>query len=160
METGKMPLRTYNEIYREQDQLYRTAARTMGLSEGTFWLLYTLREAGRPLTQSHICAAGCLPKQTVHSALQKLALAGYLSVEEGRDRRSKLVRLSPAGEALAAKTVDRVLAAEGAALDGMDAGDRERFLVLLRRYTALLGRYMPGTAEETKENFHETHTII
>ena len=73
MKTGKMPLRTYNEIYREQDQLYRTAARIMGLSEGAFWLLYTLREAGRPLTQSHICAAGCLPKQTVHSALQKQA---------------------------------------------------------------------------------------
>ena len=160
METGKLPLRTYNEIYREQDQLYRTAARAVGLSEGAFWLLYTLREAGRPLTQSHICAAGGLPKQTVHSALKKLTQAGCLSMEEGKDRRSKLVRLSPAGEALAAETVDRVLAAESAALDGMDAGEREQFLALLRRYTALLERYMPGTTEEAKENFHETHTII
>ena len=89
MERQKTTLAAYNELYKEQDDLYRGAARGFGLSDCAFWVLYALRETKRPMTQSGICAAVYQPKQTVHSALKKLEGEGYLRLAEGRDRRSK-----------------------------------------------------------------------
>ena len=71
MERQKTTLAAYNELYKEQDDLYRGAARGFGLSDCAFWVLYALRETKRPMTQSGICAAVYQPKQTVHSALKK-----------------------------------------------------------------------------------------
>ena len=82
-------LAAYNELYKEQDDLYRAVARGFGLSDCAFWVLYALREAERPMTQSDVCAAVYQPKQTVHSALKKLEGEGFLRLAEGRDRRSK-----------------------------------------------------------------------
>ena len=62
-------LAAYNELYKEQDDLYRAVARGFGLSDCAFWVLYALREAERPMTQSDVCAAVYQTKQTVHSAL-------------------------------------------------------------------------------------------
>ena len=47
-------LTAYNELYKEQDDLYRAAARGFGLSDCAFWVLYALREAERPMTQSDV----------------------------------------------------------------------------------------------------------
>ena len=90
-------LAAYNDAYKEQDDLYRAVARQCGLSDCAFWVLYALRESGRPMTQSDVCAAVYQPKQTVHSALKKLAGEGYLQLTEGRDRRSKYLTLTAAG---------------------------------------------------------------
>ena len=92
-------LAAYNDAYKEQDDLYRAVARQCGLSDCAFWVLYALRESGRPMTQSDVCAAVYQPKQTVHSALKKLAGEGYLQLTEGRDRRSKYLTLTAAGDA-------------------------------------------------------------
>ena len=117
MERQKTTLAAYNELYKEQDDLYRGAARGFGLSDCAFWVLYALRETKRPMTQSGICAAVYQPKQTVHSALKKLEGEGYLRLAEGRDRRSKHLVLTERGEALVRRTVDPVMAAEEAAMD-------------------------------------------
>ena len=93
-------LAAYNELYKEQDDLYRAVARGFGLSDCAFWVLYALREAERPMTQSDVCAAVYQPKQTVHSALKKLEGEGYLRLAEGRDRRSKYLVLTERGETL------------------------------------------------------------
>ena len=144
-------LAAYNEIYQEQTDLYRAAARQCGLPDCAFWVLYTLREAQRPLTQSDICAAVCQPKQTVHSSLKKLESAGYLRFTEGRDRRSKYLTLTAAGETLMARTVDRVMAAEETAMDTLTAAERTQFLALCRRYNAALRQALSTAIGEKKE---------
>lgn len=144
-------LATYNELYKEQDDLYRAAARGFGLSDCAFWVLYALREAERPMTQSDVCAAVYQPKQTVHSALKKLMGAGYLQLAEGRDRRSKYLVLTERGEALVRRTVDLVMAAETAAMDTLTEAERTQFLSLCRRYNAALRQYLPRAVEQSKE---------
>lgn len=74
-------LAQYNSIFRESDQIYRTAAKSFGLSDCAFWILYSLREASTPLTQSDICNQIYLPKQTVNSALKKLEADRVLAAE-------------------------------------------------------------------------------
>lgn len=144
-------LTAYNELYKEQDDLYRAAARGFGLSDCAFWVLYALREAERPMTQSDVCAAVYQPKQTVHSALKKLIGEGCLRLAEGRDRRSKYLVLTERGEALARRTVDPVMAAETAAMDTLTEAERTQFLSLCRRYNTALRQYLPRAVEQDKE---------
>ena len=144
-------LAAYNELYKEQDDLYRAVARGFGLSDCAFWVLYALREAERPMTQSDVCAAVYQPKQTVHSALKKLIGEGFLRLTEGRDRRSKYLVLTERGEALARRTVDPVMAAETAAMDTLTEAERTQFLSLCRRYNTALRQYLPRAVEQDKE---------
>ncbi len=144
-------LTAYNELYKEQDDLYRAAARGFGLSDCAFWVLYALREAERPMTQSDVCAAVYQPKQTVHSALKKLIGEGCLRLAEGRDRRSKYLVLTERGETLVRRTVDPVMAAETAAMDTLTEAERTQFLSLCRRYNTALRQYLPRAVEQDKE---------
>ena len=144
-------LAAYNELYKEQDDLYRAVARGFGLSDCAFWVLYALREAERPMTQSGVCAAVYQPKQTVHSALKKLIGEGCLRLAEGRDRRSKYLVLMEQGEALVRRTVDPVMAAETAAMDTLTEAERTQFLSLCRRYNTALRQYLPRAVEQDKE---------
>ena len=144
-------LAAYNELYKEQDDLYRAVARGFGLSDCAFWVLYALREAERPMTQSGVCAAVYQPKQTVHSALKKLIGEGCLRLAEGRDRRSKYLVLTERGEALVRRTVDPVMAAETAAMDTLTEAERTQFLSLCRRYNTALRQYLPRAVEQDKE---------
>lgn len=150
MERQKTTLAAYNELYKEQDDLYRGAARGFGLSDCAFWVLYALRETKRPMTQSGICAAVYQPKQTVHSALKKLEGEGYLRLAEGRDRRSKHLVLTERGEALVRRTVDPVMAAETAAMGALTETEQAQLLALQRRYNAALRQYLPQTGEREK----------
>ena len=129
-------LAAYNDVYKEQDDLYRAVARQCGLSDCAFWVLYALRESGHPMTQSDVCAAVYQPKQTVHSALKKLAGEGYLQLTEGRDRRSKY---------------RTVMAAEETAVDTLTAAERTQFLALCRRYNAALRQALSTAIGEKKE---------
>lgn len=131
-------LSAYNGLYKENDELYRNAAKAVGLSDCAFWILYYLREHEGELTQRDICFAIYAPKQTVNSSLKKLEEDGMIDLTEGADRRSKLVRLTKKGTVLASETVDRVLAAELRALGEMTAEEQMLFLGLFRKYTDLL----------------------
>lgn len=144
-------LSEYNGLYKENDELYRNAARKVGLSDCAFWILYFLREHGAELTQRDICSAIYVPKQTVNSSLKKLEEEGMIELTEGADRRCKLVRMTQNGAKLAGETVDRVLAAELRAWGKMTAEEQENFLKLFRMYTDLLKQEMGAlNNEETK----------
>ena len=64
-----------DRIYNENTLLYHRLARTCGLPDCAFWLLYTLRSEEAPLTQTQLSEQLSLPKQTVNSALKKLVEA-------------------------------------------------------------------------------------
>lgn len=130
-------LMAYNKEAKKLDDIYRSAAKTCGMAECAFWILYTLRVEEKSFTQAEICEFLAEPKQTVNSALKKLVAEGYLSLSSGIDQRSKLVRLTPQGEQLARERVDRIPEAEAAALRAMPPDDRTAFLRLTRQYRLL-----------------------
>ena len=53
--TTQACLRTYNRLFKENDELYHEIARYFGLSDCALWILYTIREEEQALTQSDIC---------------------------------------------------------------------------------------------------------
>jgi len=128
----------YNNLIKENDELYRDIAKIFGLPDCAFWILYVLRENHKVLTQSEICNMLYQPKQTVNSSLKKLEYDGFIELTEMDDRRSKQVRLTEKGITLAKSTVDNVILAEYKALSGLTEEEQNNFILLFQKYTNLL----------------------
>lgn len=135
---AKAKLTQYNKSFKSIDETYRNAAKRFGMSECTFWILYTLRNETPPLTQSEICALQYQPKQTVNSALKKLENEGFLTLSVGADRRNKYVSLTSKGLRLAEKTVDVFAESEANALLMMSEDEQDALCSLLKKYNSLL----------------------
>ena len=145
-------LSEYNHLYKENTAIYRDLSVRMGLTESTFWILYTLRVEESPVTQSDMCAILGYPKQTVNSALKKLEQEGLLSLSGGRGRGGKPIRLTEAGIKLAEQTVDFVIEAEQRALLDLSTGEQTRLLTLMRRYNdALTSHFSAMDTEKAHE---------
>lgn len=69
-------IREFNEADKEMNIIYHRLARHYRLSDSVFWVLYLLGEARGPMTQTKLCSALFLSKQTVNSALKKLESRG------------------------------------------------------------------------------------
>jgi len=128
----------FNRETKKLDDVYRSAAKSCGISECAFWILYTLRVEEKSFTQAEICEFLIEPKQTVHSALKKLEAEGYLARTSGADLRSKRVALTEKGEQFARAWIDRVLEAEAAALCAMPEAERAAFVWGLHSFCRLL----------------------
>jgi len=138
----------YNGIIKENDKLYRTAARALGLSDSALWILYTLREAEGGITQKDIIDAIYLPPQTINSALKKLESEGYVELRSVSDKRKKYISLTERGKRLAAQTADRVLAIEMETMKSLTPQEQEMFLGLFRKYTDRLKNNLSILDEE------------
>ena len=130
----------FNRETKKLDDVYRSAAKSCGISECAFWILYTLRVEEKSFTQAEICEFLIEPKQTVNSALKKLEAEGYLTLSAGADQRSKRVCLTEKGERFVKAHVDRVPEAEAAALGAMTAAERDELIRLTGRYRVLFAQ--------------------
>lgn len=129
----------YNRLYEACNGLYHDLARHYGLADSTFWVLYYLRDADKPLTQSEICAAMGMSKQTMNTSLKKMEADGLLTLQTAPgNRRSKVLRLTEQGEALAGATVDEVLRMEMQANALLSAKERAMLLALNQRHLQAL----------------------
>lgn len=138
----------YNEIIKENDEIYRHLAKNFGLSECTFWILYSLRTTPAPLTQSELCKLLYEPKQTINSALKKLESEGCLMLTKGGDRRSKTITLTEKGYALSNQTVDTVIASEEHAMSSLKESEQTLFLQLFHKYTDALKKQIKELKKE------------
>ncbi len=141
-------LSEYNSIFKLIDKSYHDAVRAMGLSDGVFWILYTLREVNHEMTQTEIVSIIQFPPQTINSALMKLKAEGCVEFRISRDRRKKLVCLTEEGIRLAEKTVDRVMYAEMESMGELTCEEQELFLGLFRKHTGCLKQSLARLGKE------------
>ena len=121
----------FNRLYNENGQLYHRVARSCGLSDCAFWLLYTLREEEGPLTQTQLSEILCLPRQTVNSALKRLVKEGCLRLEAvDGNLKNKQVMLTDRGEELLRSSVDLVFRLEENASARLTEKERTALLSL------------------------------
>lgn len=135
----------YNTIFKENNEMYRGVAKVLGLTDTALWILYALRDSRGTATQREVCNMLYEPKQTINSALKKMEAEGYIELIPGKDRRSKRIRLTEKGTALAGQTADKVIEAEHRALCRMEEQDREQLLRLFRTYTEKLKEEMEAS---------------
>ena len=142
MYTAKEVLVTFNATINGYEKIYRGVAKSFGLSDCAFWILYYIRQSKEKVTQKDICNFIYQPKQTVHSALKKLVKDGLIEIGDYNGKRHKYVVLTEKGEEFSRKTVDLVLAEEIAAFEDMDASERELSIKLLAKYSDSLSQRM------------------
>jgi len=95
------------------DALYRRVYTAFGLAPCATWVLYFLLASENGLTQHEIAGMMMFPKQTVNSAVARLANVGmveFTAMDESRKK--KCIRLTAAGRDHADQTVNRLLQAE------------------------------------------------
>ncbi len=115
-EGQRRTLREWNNAIRRVDGEYDRIARVAGLSPNAFDILYTLYAEGEGCSQRELCERCFSNKQTVNSAVHRLAEQGVVSL--GRTgSRSSCVELTPQGRRLAEVVVDPVARAELASLE-------------------------------------------
>lgn len=142
MYTAKKVLATFNETINGSEEIYRAVAKSFGLSDCAFWILYCIRQSEEKVTQKDICNFIFQPKQTVHSALKKMVEDGLIEVGDYNGKRHKYVTLTEKGEAFSEKTIDLVLTEEIAVFEDLDVSERELAMKLLEKYSDSLSRRM------------------
>lgn len=130
---------------KEVDDLYHMLALKFNLSDSAMWILCTMREANRELTQSEIAQEMSMSRQTVNSAIKNLEKQGYLRLEAvSGDRRNKILSFTEEGETFVKRTVDRVLSLEHQVFENLEVEEQEKITQILRKYT----RFMREGAEK------------
>lgn len=135
-------MRRLNGLLSETEAAYHEAAVRLGLSDSAMQILYLLadREGSCPLRD--VSAQTGISKQTVHSAIRRLADDGVLTVEASGARKKRL-RLTPRGERLAERTAARLIAAENRIFAAWRPEE-------VRQYIALTARYLEDFRREIR----------
>ena len=129
----------YNTLIKEDNSLYHALAKSFGLSDKAFWILYILEEYGQAVTQAELCGISCLSKQTINSALKGLSDSGYIRMEASHGKhRGKHLSLTALGRELTSRTISPVFRMEEQAYQGLTPDERQALLELNRRYLELL----------------------
>ncbi len=132
-------VRQIDQQMREQDALYHAAAAAFGLSDTAMWILYHSSEANAELTQQELCRQSFFAKQTVNTAINQLARDGLVALLPiPGTRNQKRICLTDAGRALAARTTERLKAAERAAFAHLDEEALRAYLQANERLTGCL----------------------
>ncbi len=131
--TTQDSLQRFNYLFGETDALYHELALKLGLSDSAMKILYVICDTGEPCLLREICRRSGLSKQTLNSALRKLEEEGTLFLESAGPR-SKQVRLTPAGRALADHTAREIIRMENAVFAGWPEQDVQTYLTLTERF--------------------------
>lgn len=141
----KRQLETFNQNIKEITSIYHKASIKLGISDGEFWVLYSLLVLGGEYSQQNICDMWSLPKQTVNSVISNLKKKGYVFLETvPKTRNLKIIRLTQAGKTFGENTVMRIFEAEQRTFSKMLENERQIFISLIGKYITFLG-------EEIKE---------
>ena len=123
-----------NRICRKFDEVYHDYAVRCGISDASFWVLYTMCESDDIYTQNDLAGMWCFPKQTVNFAISKLVKDGFIRLEQiAGARNSKAVRLTDKGRELCGRIIVPVIEAEQRSLMGMTKQERDLLISLSRK---------------------------
>ena len=113
-------LQRFYALWREENAVYDDWAREQGLSSNSALILYTLYEEKENCTQKSISQMWSIPKQTVNTILKEFSANGYIELSaDKKDKRNKLIMLTPKGNAYAGKIIDSLRKRELFAIDRM-----------------------------------------
>ncbi len=136
---GKNKLMAFNQIYKEFDIMYHNYARSIGLSDTSFWILYSLAIENKSYTQKELCSNWFIPSQTVNSALKDLEKKNiiYLETTES-NKKNKLIKLTEYGSEIVEDKVLSLIKRECLSLDLMSEENSRLMIETTKEYLNIL----------------------
>ncbi len=137
-----------NKLSKRQESVYRQCARSAGITDSKFWILYAICESGGILCQNEICGDWCFSKQTVNAAVTAMEDEGllYLEFAEG-SKKQKDLKLTEAGRRFCDQWILPVMEAECRAVMALEPGERACFLSTMEKLLSNLEGELSRTAE-------------
>ena len=133
------------------DAMYRKAASVFGLSACEMWIFYFLLIEPKGVTQQQICRQMMSPKQTINTAVARLAGNGMLSIDTEKHK-NKMLRLTPKGYKFAQGTVGRMQEAEMWAVQCFGYQKLARLCKLQGEYYETIKKEFDATFLNTESN--------
>jgi len=122
-----------NHLQGEIEAAYHDAALKFGLADSTQFILYTICFLGDNCPLSEIVKITGISKQTISSAIRNMEKQGLLKLVAATPKTKKAV-LTEKGEALAEKTVQRLMRAEDEVFAAWPEEDVQKYLELNERF--------------------------
>lgn len=131
----KMQIRDFNRIWKEQDDLWREAAKKANLPETSFWILYILVVEENPdMTQALLCDDWHITRQTCNSAIKRLEHEGLLSLNTRKGAGNvKYISLTEQGHKLADKIIMPLIKADMDSFRSFTEDERRLIISLTER---------------------------
>ena len=127
-------------LYNETDRLYGEFARSCGLSECAYWLMYDIEVAGGRVPLRRVAEDWSFSRQTLSSAAKVLESKGLITLafEEG-SRKNKVASFTPAGTEFSRQRIVPAIEAETRAFAALSADERRELVRLAARYAGAIG---------------------
>ena len=138
-------------LYNETDRRYNGFARSCGLSECAYWVMYEIEVSSGSASLRGMAEAFSLSKQTLSSAVKSLEAKGLieLSFEEG-SRKNKVASFTEAGRAFSRERIVPAIEAESRAFGSLEPEERERLVALVSKYARAIRRELDALKEGEK----------
>lgn len=142
--TVKEQLARLNGLYKEQADIYSSYASGIGISEASFWILYSMVVFNKPVTQQELCSEWHYPKQTVNSAVSSLMKNGLVILKPAHSEggRKKFLKLTEGGEEFCRLKILPLMYAEEQSLLQMGEENRELLLTLMKQQNGKLRKLL------------------
>ncbi|MDO5425728.1 MAG: MarR family transcriptional regulator [Eubacteriales bacterium] len=131
-----------NQYSKEMDDLYHNYASRHGLSDAALWSLYHIWECSNDdhfCTQKEICESWSYSPQTTNSALKVLEERGLVKLEPvPENRKSKQIRLTSKGHALAEQVIVSLANAELEAFSALNLQEQHEYVRLSQKFVTAL----------------------
>lgn len=143
----------YCKFRDEQFALYDEYAKRNGMMMKTLLvvnvLFYDAVYQGGGMTQKEICRRTFQSKQTVNLIIKNLLADGHVTVTGSpEDKRHKIVRMTPAGQACCEKVVRHITWAEDTAMSMFTPEEQKQLIDLSRTFTKNLTRLVNQETED------------
>lgn len=105
---------------KETNVIYHNYAVSKGVSDTTFWILYSIYYYGEGITQTDICEEWFYSAQTINSALKSMEQKELIKLKLAPDsKKTKQIFFTDKGHMLAEKLIQPVIDAEKLSFTGL-----------------------------------------
>lgn len=140
METPiKEQLKIFNRIYKEMDTVYHNYAKSFGLSDAAFWILYSISEHDCSFTQRELCSDWFFMPQTVNSALKDLEKRNIIMLEPvPGNKKNKWIKLTDNGTLIVERVIFPLMRMESESFSVLPEDECNMMLSATQKYMSFL----------------------
>lgn len=132
-------LKTFNKIYKEMDIVYHTYAKSCGLSDMAYWILYSIAESDEYFTQRDFCNDWFFAPQTVNSALKDLEKRDIIFLEAvSGNKKNKWIKPTENGKKFIENVIVPIIRTECESFESLSAEECELMLSTTKKYISVL----------------------
>lgn len=132
-------LKKYNQICKETDIVYHNYAKSCGLSDMAYWILYSIAESDEYFTQRDFCNDWFFAPQTVNSALKDLEKKNIIFLEAvPGNKKNKLIKPTEDGKKFIENAIIPIIKAECESLEALPETECELMLSATKMYFSVL----------------------